>query len=274
MRSKKKPPVPPPNKKEGKRVESLFAKIGSEFGAVEENRIRALYKKYEAAKPLKASEKNELVHFEIIRQGLAANGERLSATGCAERIIKIHKYPCNKDDIFKWRTGKRRPPVGEEKFPLGDAAGKNTDAQVDEWARKSLPTGGVNGVVADQRDSRQRIEDANARKAEREADEYEKATDGNWGRIASMKSFAIGLAAIIGGANDKLIEDRDGVRKFVREAAARCGASEEFILRQDAELETDLRNANDKSKAQARIEGERAMKRFEQQRKEELKQNK
>lgn len=102
-------------------------------------------------------------------------------------------------------------------------------------------------------------------------DEAKKLTDGKWGLISSMKSFALGLAALVAGLFDKFIEDKDGARRIVREVYLKCGATEEMVLRADALLASEFQTANDGLKKQCGIEGERAFKRFEQQRKDELK---
>lgn len=106
-----------------------------------------------------------------------------------------------------------------------------------------------------------------------ELDKFKKENDGKWGLVASMKSAVLGLAAILAGYQDRFFEDKDGARKIVREAAARCGATEEFILRQDAELAKDLPAANDALKTQCAIEGEKCFKRFEADNRERMKAN-
>jgi len=269
-----------PDEREAQRVEARFVEIGRSHGDVTEKRLRDLYFIWKnpinaegKIQRLRGDEIKELQKHGIIQTEIQETGELGSGVACAEYIKKTRGYACNKDFITKWTNGKMRPPVGNKRFPMADAAGRRKQSEVDAWCDVSLPggTGEISAGALNKIDPHTRKAEADAKVAEMESAEMERATSGKWILFAIVKSYVNGMGARACAAYDRAIEDRDGLRKIVREVAARCGATEEFILRLDAELAREFVTANDNLKAEFKRTQVEAQKHFEQQRKEQLK---
>lgn len=261
-----------PDEKEALRVEARFLEIKANSGSDTEIRLRALYAIWRnplGPKSLKASEEKELIRFGLVRNEIADAGEISGSTACAEFIRKVFNYPCQKQDVTHWSRGRKLPP-GAKQFPLKDGAGRFKALEVEAWCKESLPDmAGKKGGTT--KDPRQRKEEADARRAEMEADEMERQTSGKWILFASVKSHINGMAAKVCGFFDRAIEDKDGLRRVVREAMARCGATEDLVQTVDAELAKDFVTYNDTLKAECAKTAADAQKHFESERKEQLK---
>jgi hypothetical protein len=68
--------------------------------------------------------------------------------------------------------------------------------------------------------------------------------------LATAKSVITGCASQVAGFYDRLIEDRNGVRKIVGDAGTRIGILPELLSRLDFELASDLQKANDSVKVE------------------------
>ena len=137
-------------------------------------------------------------------------------------------------------------PAGvTEFFPPPHHAQRYKIKEVDAWCRRNLKPGGQQELFAkDRRDlAEARIKEVEARNAERrESDLYcETATADSFITAANIQNRQI---------LDKLIEDKDGIRRLVQEQGAAMGLTPAQLAELDARLLPALQAANDALAAQ------------------------
>lgn len=137
------------------------------------------------------------------------------------------------------------PPGVTEFFPAPESAQRYLIKKVDAWCKRNLKAGGQQELFAkDRRDlAEARIAEVEARNAERqESDIYcETATAENFITAAYIQDCQL---------IDKLVEDKDGLRRLVQEQGAGMGLTLEQLAELDARLVPVLKAANDALKDQ------------------------
>ena len=166
-------------------------------------------------------------------------------TAVASWINTKHQFKCDSRSISFWQRGQRLPSGGTEFFPPPFQANRYKIVAVDEWCRRNLKAGGEQELFAkDRKDlAEARIKEVEARNAERqESDLYcETATAENFITAAYIQDCHL---------VDKLIEDRDGVRRLVQEQGAGMGLTPQQLTELDARLVPALKAMNDHLKDQ------------------------
>ena len=71
---------------------------------------------------------------------------------------------------------------------------------------------------------------------------------GKYIAIDQVKACVLGLSMQDAGKMDRLIEDRDGLRKIVQIQGMACGISSDLLSELDSRLEDEFAKANDKMK--------------------------
>ena len=139
------------------------------------------------------------------------------------------------------------PSGGTEFFPPPFQANRYKIVAVDEWCRRNLKAGGEQELFAkDRKDlAEARIKEVEARNAERRESSL-------YCETAMAENFI--TAAYIQDCHliDKLVEDRDGVRRLVQEQAAAMGLTPGQVAELDMRLVPVLKAANDHLKDQFR----------------------
>lgn len=183
------PPTPPvlPDEREALRVEYLFDEIRNTCGKETEKRLRDLH--YIWKNPIdedgktqrcRGDEIAELKKFGIVKTEITESRYLANGGAVAEYLREKFNYPCTRKDISAWLTGLRLPPGGKP-FPMKDGAGRFKLAEVESWAKESLPMAGAgNGNHVAGKDARSRKEEFDARLIEIKVAEKERELDDKW----------------------------------------------------------------------------------------------
>jgi hypothetical protein len=146
-----------------------------------------------------------------------------------------------------------------------------TDAALRWWETNRAGVGGsVVATEAEDKAARQRIA--------RERDEMELAQTkrreqfqkGETISVAVVKGYIAGIGAKIAGFYDRIIEDRDGLRRIVHEAGLKLGIAGETLHLLDSALAKEFVTANDGVKAEFRMAQADARKRMEELQREQI----
>lgn len=163
----------------------------------------------------------------------------------ANWITSNHNFPCDDKLISHWRKRKRLPTPNADLFPLPKPPNLFDISEVDEWCRRYLKSGIQIELFA-----KERIDRAQARIKEVEAENAERENSSKFCETATAENFL--SAAYIQDCHliDKLIEDRDGIRRLVQETGTAMGLTPEQLADMDARLVPVLKAANDALKNQ------------------------
>ena len=152
---------------------------------------------------------------------------------------------CDHMSISRWLRGEYLPPGCKENFPPADEGNRYKAALVKVWVEKYLvkPLHGQNLPVT-VADPRSRQEAADAAISELKLQQMQRATSEKHMETATVLGFVGGFAHWVGLAQDKLIEDRGGVRKLVAEEVAFLNLTPEQLVALDTKLSARLAAAN------------------------------
>lgn len=230
--------------------------------------------KIHSEKPLMKFQVEELIANGLLprTQPVTGNGEGKNLIGglegVAEYLRQEFKYPCDKMTISRWQHGRSLPPGCPESFPLARESGRYDRAEVDVWARKYLPNiSPEKNLVDAPTDHRSRQEKADADLAEMKAEQMRRSVSDKWLEAEVVIGFIKGFAGWLATQQDRLIEDRGGVRSVVaRVVGAVLAPPAAKLAELDARLTVELAAANDAMKAAAERQMQETLGQMESQR--------
>jgi len=157
----------------------------------------------------------------------------------------------NQMDISRWQTGKFLPSLAKttkESFPASHRSGRRSKALVRTWVEKYLlPTAGQDGgetsiAPIDYEREQKRI---NFERSRDEFDLWKQRTSGKFMESVIVADYFDGFGTWMGEQQNRLIEDKAGLRSIVREQALASGISPELADLLDIALATAFAGAND-----------------------------
>ena len=153
----------------------------------------------------------------------------------AQLISTTFKVDCQKQYISRWCNGEYLEP-GIPPFPQRDPATKRFDVKacLDWYKSHKMPRNGE--VTQEQADlfESDRVDKIKRAQERRDFDRFEEAkARGEYVRLDAVLGYAAGSARQLTVHYDKLIEDKEGLRSSVQEAAKELGLAEEQRLKLD-----------------------------------------